>query len=90
MDPLIEDTVARHLEKGVDDEEDREEESEDFNPGNTPDNLDQHPYDEAEWQEDYDSEYGDDEAEEKACDHTDHRGRPFDEEECPWCGEDDE
>lgn len=87
MDTHIEEIIEEHITKGVDDIEDREEESEDFNPGNTPDNLDQHPHDEAEWQEDYDAEYG--EEKEKECDHTDHRGRPLEEDNCPWCGEDD-
>lgn len=76
-------------EKGIDEEE-ATEDDDDFNPGNTPDNLDQHPYDEAEWQEDYEAEYGDDEAEEKACGHTDHRGRPLEQDECPWCEGGDE
>jgi hypothetical protein len=84
----IHEALGVEEEKGVDDEEDREETSEDFNPGNTPDNLDQHPYDEEEWQEDYDAEYG--EEKEKECDHTDRRGRPLDEEECPWCEGGDE
>jgi hypothetical protein len=83
MDPLIEQTVTRHLEKGIDEEE-AEEESEDFDPGDTPDNLEQHPYDEEMWQRE-------DGTQEKECDHTDHRGRPLDEEECPHCeGGDDE
>lgn len=90
MDPLIESTVTRHLEKGVDDEEDREETSEDFNPANTPDNIEGQPYDEEMWQRDYDAEEEQKDVEEKECPHTDHRGRPLDEEECPWCGEDEE
>lgn len=90
MDRLIEETVARHLSKGVDDEEDREETSEDFNPADTPDNLDQHPYDEEMWQRDYDAEEENKDAEEKECPHTDHRGRSLDEENCPHCGDDDE
>lgn len=76
-------------EKGVDVDE-ATEENDEFNPGNTPDNLDQHPYDEEEWQEDYDAEYSDDNAAKNTCEHTDHRGRPLEREECPWCDEEEE
>lgn len=71
-------------EKGIDEEE-ATEEDDDFNPGNTPDNFAQHPHDEAGWQEDYNRDLQD-----KTCDHTDHRGRALDEEECPWCEGEDE
>lgn len=80
MNPFIEQTVVRHLEKGIDGEE-SEEESEDFDPSDTPDNLEQYPYDEEMWQRD-------DGTEKQECGHTDHRGTPLDEDECPHCNGD--
>jgi len=53
---MVPDCVPKNQEtKGIDEEE-ATEENEDFNPADTPDNLDQHPHDEPEWQEDYDRE----------------------------------
>lgn len=75
--------ATNRLLKGIDREE-SEEDDDDFNPGNTPDNLDQHPHDEEEWQEDYNAEY-----DEKECTHTDQRGRELDEEDCPHCNPDE-